>query len=277
LGFWNIELWSRVFSLHEPVLIVAFLDIGQGDSIYIQAPNGRQMLIDGGKSNAVISELRNIMPIGDTSIDVVLATHADADHIGGLPAVITDYDISKIINNSDTNKSTQIFARLQQMSDEERDKDGAEIIHATSGMRIILDPVNNVYFDIYYPATGVTSPDSNDLSIVGRLVYGETEFMLTGDSPISVENKLVTWCRACLASDVLKAGHHGSKTSTSQIFLDAVNPKYAVISAGLNNTYGHPHKEVTDRLEKKEIEIHTTYEEGTVIFVSDGRGVRIKD
>lgn len=264
-------MWSALVGSPQ-LLTVAFLDVGQGDAIFIQTPNGHQMLIDGGRDEMVLNKLQAIMPRGDMSIDVVLATHPDADHIGGLPAVLERYQVAEIIDNGKGGKDTRILDEFNTDITLER----AHYIHAVHGMRMVLDGEHGVYFDVLYPTASSTSPYTNDMSIVGRLVYGQHEFMLTGDSPIAVEQKLVEWCSKCLKSDVLKAGHHGSRTSTGQAFLDAVDPQYVVISSGKDNSYGHPHKEVIDRLVQKGVSIQKTTESGSVVFQSDGEKLRIK-
>jgi competence protein ComEC len=272
LIYWNVYVWSALLGTSQQLLTVAFLDVGQGDSIFIQAPNGHQMLIDGGRDEHILAALQQMMPRGDTDIDVVLATHPDADHIGGLPAVLERYEVTEIIDNGKGGKDTKVFDEFNTDITLEQ----ARYVHAMHGMRVILDREDGVYFDVLYPTASSTSPDTNDMSIVGRLVYGQHEFMLTGDSPTAVESKLVEWCSVCLRSDVLKAGHHGSRTSTGQDFLDAVDPQYVVISAGKDNSYGHPHKEVIDRLLQKGVSIQKTTELGSVVFVSDGEKLWIK-
>lgn len=272
LIYWNVYVWSALLGTSQQLLTVAFLDVGQGDAIFIQAPNGHQMLIDGGRDDQVLAALQQVMPRGDSDIDVVLATHPDADHIGGLPAVLERYEVANIIDNGKGGKDTKISDEFNTDIVLEQ----ASYTHAVSGMRIILDGEHGVYFDVLYPTASSTSLDTNDMSIVGRLVYGQHEFMLTGDAPTVVESKLVEWCSLCLRSDVLKAGHHGSRTSTGNDFLDAVDPQYVVISAGRDNSYGHPHKEVIDRLVEKGVDIQKTTESGSVVFVSDGEKLWIK-
>jgi competence protein ComEC len=269
-----VTVWTDLLDKNDNTLTVAFLDIGQGDAIYIQAPNGTQMLVDGARNDLILDKLNQIMPYGDRSLDIVLATHQDSDHIGGLPYVLEKYEVSKIFDNGKVGKSqTETLKKFEQDISDEIKTAQAEYIHASQGMRIILDKKNNIYFDILYPATNSTSTETNDMSVVGRLVYGETEFILTGDSPIGIEEKLTNWCKECLKSDVLKVGHHGSKTSTNKAFLDAVSPVYAVISAGKDNSYGHPHKTVMDRLRESKIKILETSKIGNIIFESDGKTI----
>ena len=144
-------------------------------------------------------------------------------------------------------------------------------------MRVVLDGKNGVFLEILFPDRDVSGLTTNNGSIVAKLIYGNTSFLLTGDSPKAVESYLVSLDGQSLRSDVLKVGHHGSKTSTGEIFLGYVSPEYAVISSGKNNKYGHPHKETTDALEKFNVSYWKTATAGTVVFRSDGEKVfRVK-
>ena len=247
-------------------LKVVFLDVGQGDSIYIEAPNGRQMLIDGGPDAKLLSSLSRVMPFADRSIDMVLATHPDMDHIGGLPLLLDNYKVASIVENGATSTS-KAFSSLE----DKIIKKKINKIIARRGMHIILDEKKNIYFDILFPDRDILNMDSNDGSIVGKLTYGANSFMLTGDAPIYTEN-LIQWNEkdSTLHSDVLKLGHHGSRTSSSILWLEKVNPKVAIISAGKNNRYGHPHKELLDRLFTLHIPFLSTADLGNIVFKSDG-------
>jgi beta-lactamase superfamily II metal-dependent hydrolase len=255
---------------------VDFLDVGQGDSIYIQAPNGNNILIDGGLDRKVLSSLGNVLPFGNKKIDVVMATHPDADHIGGLPFVFDDYKVSAYVHNGAEGDSN-VWKTLENKIVEEkslapgRAGGQAQRVIAREGMKIILDQNKNVIFEIYSPYMNVNKlSDTNIGSIVGRLTYGSSTFMFTGDAPINVEQNLVKTFGNNLESDVLKAGHHGSKTSSSESFLKAVAPQFAVISVSAKNMYGHPHKNVTDLLDKLGIKTLRTSGEGTVKCESGG-------
>ncbi|MEK7514543.1 MAG: MBL fold metallo-hydrolase, partial [Patescibacteria group bacterium] len=154
---------------------------------------------------------------------------------------------------------TKIFGALKVAVNDE----GLESTIARRGMNITLD--EGVNFLILFPDRDASRMESNEASIVGRLSYGDSSFLLTGDAPISTEHVLLSY-KDSLGSDVLKAGHHGSRTSTSPAFVNVVSPTYAVISAGKDNSYGHPHKEVLDRLMEAGISILSTIEKGTIIF-----------
>lgn len=265
LAIWAVILVYQK-SHHSDYLKVVFLDVGQGDAIYIEAPNGRQMLIDGGPDAKLLSALSEVMPFADRSIDLVLATHGDFDHIGGLPLLFDNYKIKTIIQNGAIS-TTDISSSLE----EKIEKNKINKVTARRGLHIILDQKKNIYFDILYPDRDISSLESNDGSIVGKLVYGDNSFMLTGDATLYVEN-LIEWNEKeeTLQSDVLKLGHHGSRTSSSLLWLEEVNPSVAIISAGKNNKYDHPHKEILDRLSSLSIPYLSTAKVGNIIFKSDG-------
>jgi len=268
----TIFIWGVVlYEDHGGVLTVAFLDIGQGDSIYIEAPNGNQVLIDGGPNKKVLRELGEVMPFYDRSIDVVVATHPDKDHVGGLVSVIENFSVDAVVEPG-VGSDTKIYQSFENVIEEK----GIERVLARRGMIIVLDSKGGVYLHILFPNQDVSLWDTNDASIVAKLVYKDNSFLLTGDSPKGIENYLTYINDSSLESDVLKLGHHGSKTSNSKAFLQAVSPTFAIISAGDDNRYGHPHKEVLDMLEKQNISPLATYDSGTILFKSNGRVITLK-
>lgn len=262
----GILLYAAPPAAAAPFLAVYYLDIGQGDATFIQSKSGTQVLIDGGPDDTVLQRLREVMPRGDTSIDLVVGTHPDKDHIAGLVPVLLRYDVGMILTTENKN-DTQASA----MYDALKEKEGAEIINARRGMTFSLDASTTLR--VLYPDTDPTHMESNTSSIVLQLRYGSSTFLFTGDSPKNIEEYLVGLDGTALRSDVLKVGHHGSRTSSSERFLDAVVPAFAVISAGKNNSYGHPHVEVTDMLFNKHIETFLTAASGTIAFFSDGARV----
>jgi competence protein ComEC len=270
-----IAWWPNLFegnlslgaSACDPVqLCVVFLDVGQGDAIFIQSPSGKQMLIDTGRDSSVLRGLGDVMSFSDRDIDYVLVTHPDADHIGGLAEVLDRFVVSKVIRTENESDSG-----LWNTSERKIEAERAEVSMARRGQTIDLG--SGVRLQILFPDVDPREMESNTASIVARLVYEDTAFMLTGDSPKSIEEYLVLVEGEYLQSDVLKAGHHGSRTSTSEMFLEEVDPDYAVISAGKDNSYGHPHVEVTDALFNHGVETFSTAESGHVVFWSDGRTV----
>lgn len=281
-------IFSAYFAFKEErggILTVAFLDIGQGDAIFIDSPSGNQMLIDGGPGRGILREIGKVMPFYDRSIDVVVATHPDSDHISGLNDVLEKYKVGLFIEpgvEGDTNMYKELKAIVANKN--------IKVVEAKRGM--LVDLGDGIVLQILFPVLDPRGMETNTASIVARLVYGESEFMLTGDSPKNIEEYLVSLeSRECqgqplncldskglpltLESDVLKAGHHGSKTSTGEAFVKAVSPRYAIISAGKDNRYGHPHNEVLDILTNFGAKILRTDLSGRIIFKSDGLNLEV--
>lgn len=263
----NVFIWYAVFP-RAGVLTVSFLDVGQGDAIYIEAPNGRQMLVDGGAGPAVLRELGEVMVFGDRSIDAVIGTHPDKDHIGGLAGVLSRYDVGVFVDPGMPNDTI-----AWRVLEEEIVSRGVPRKIARRGMRI--DMGSGVIVDVLSPERTPRGADTNSASIITKISYGESSFLLTGDAPKKIEERLIALDGVRLESDVLKAGHHGSRTSTSERFLAAVAPSLAVISSGEGNSYGHPHKEVLNLLEAHGVRVLRTDESGRVTFTTDGRTVKL--
>ena len=275
------------------ILTVAFLNIGQGDAIFIEAPSGSQILIDGGPNKSVLRELSKVMPFYDRSIDVVLATHADQDHIGGIPDVLQKYKVDIFMETGVSGESSS-YKELEKIVEEKSQGvplgnfkgEPLKKIFVRRGM--VVDLGNGAMLQILFPDRDPAGMETNTSSIIARLVYGENEFLFTGDSPKSIENYLVSLesqgetlgnsqgLTLGLESDVLKSGHHGSKTSTSPEFVTAVSPEYVVISAGKDNRYGHPHQEVLDIFNSFGAKILRTDLDGRVVFKSDGINLLLK-
>jgi len=251
-------------------LRVTFLDIGQGDAIFIEAPNGNQLLLDGGPNKAVLRELAKVMPFYDRSIDVIMASHPDSDHISGLTDVAERFTVG-LFTFSGAQSDTGAYTDLLHAVDAHHIKK----VVLTRGSRIILAP--DIVVDILYPDRDVAGMDSNSTSLVARLVYGDTSFLFTGDLPSSIENYLVRLDPHDIDVDILKLGHHGSKNSSSPAFLGATSPHYAIISAGKDNKYGHPHKETLDRLAELGIPYLSTIDRGAIMFESDGKTISLEN
>lgn len=274
IGIWAVIIIGTygavlAYISNDAVLRVVFLDVGQGDSIYIEAPNGKQVLIDGGRGSRVLSELAAVMPFLDTTLDVVLITHPDSDHIGGVIEVLEQYDVHAVLMTHATS-STKTYAALVDAIETE----GADVVYVVRGTTVDLGDA--IVLTVLFPEREVLHDDSNSGSVIAQLVYGESEFLFTGDAPSSVEMHMVDVYGNALQSDVLKAGHHGSKTSTAQVFLETVDPDYVVISAGENNRYGHPHDTVVDRITQFGSVMLGTYTSGRVEFISDGRSIEYR-
>ncbi|QQR50674.1 MBL fold metallo-hydrolase [Candidatus Nomurabacteria bacterium] len=250
-------------------LKVAFLDIGQGDAIYIEAPNGNQMIIDGGPGIALMNKLPEVLPWGDKTIDTVVITNPDADHYSGLIPLFEQYAVASVVEPG-TRSETSLYQTLEEHIILEH----VPHLLATRGMEIILDSEKHISYEILFPDRDVSTWETNDGSIVGKLTYGDTSFLLMGDATILTEGIVVAENKNTLDTiDVLKLGHHGSRTSSGNPILTATTPDVAIISAGLNNKYGHPHQEVIDRLLALHIPYLTTFKEGTIICESDSMDI----
>lgn len=254
----------------DGLLKIHFLDVGQGDAIFIESPNGNQVLIDGGPDNKVLTKLSQVMPFFDKTIDLVLLTHAHADHVAGLVGVLERYDIENIVMTNSLYDSGQFRSWLDGVSNE-----GAKIAEALAGRKIDLG--NGVELIILYPfiPQDESKPkDPNEISVVAMLKYKDFEVLLTGDLEQKQEEEILR-NNLNINSDVLKIGHHGSKTSTSGNFLKAISPEVAAISVGLKNRYGHPSPLVIDRLESSDVKYYLTSTKGDIKIISDGSYFKI--
>lgn len=248
------------------ILRVSFLDVGQGDAILIESPIGNQLLIDGGPDKSILSALGRNMPFYDRSIDAVLISHPDLDHIGGIPEVLKKYKVGEYLSSGATS-STNTYVET------ENDLVNKNIYQEQIMSDEIIDLGGGALLKILYPKTEQKGKDTNEYSIVAKLYYGKSTFLFTGDAPTDVEDFLSKTEGKELKSDVLKVAHHGSVNSLSDSFLSAVAPEYSVISAGRNNRYGHPHKEIVNFLNEIKTEILGTYDLGDIIFASDGERI----
>lgn len=260
-------LWLLYISKNQTNLRVDILDVGQGDAILITTPNQTRLLIDTGANQQVLQALGGVLPLHVRNLDAVLLTHPDLDHIGGAVDVFNSYTVPLLLMAS-SSKETDITRAVDEIS--------VERLMLHRGDRIVLDSNHQVYAEVLAPDISWNPEDSNDLSIVLKLVYGKTCFMLTGDASVTVERALVHMYRDTLDCDVLKAGHHGSRTSTSDLFVGHVSPTYGVISSGKDNDFGHPHQEVLDILTTFNVEILRTDQQGSISFISDGKAVSVK-
>lgn len=276
LGF--ICCLSLSSSTSQASLKVSFLDIGQGDAILIQTPNGHDMLIDGGPNDRILEKLSEKMSYFDRHLDIILETHPDADHITGLIPVLKKYDVSNIIT-SPILGHTGIFDELEKHEQEER----ADMYIGERGDEIIFG--DGVQVRVLYPSKNFhgSSKATNDASVSVLVTYGEQSILLTGDLPSEHEGEIVRELMRLEKSasvtqapvTIYKAGHHGSKYSSGDKLLSYIQPNYTVISAGKDNRYGHPNPEAVGRLEKYSHEILSTIDHGTVSFLLDGRHVKL--
>ncbi len=276
LAYLNILAWIVVFDLTQNNLKVVFFDVGQGDSIFIQTPQKHQILIDGGPTSVVLEKLGNEMPFYDRTIDLIILTHPEHDHIGGLIEVLKRYRVENILWTG-VLRDTAEFKEWERLLVEEKN---AVIEIAQAGQRIVYPASTlekTVNMNILYPFENLDKQiikNTNNTSIIIQLIFGENKFLFTGDNYKSVERKLIER-ELLLKSDILKIGHHGSKTSTSEEFIEAVDPEVGVISVGRENSYGHPTPEVLEILKKYGINILRTDELGDIKIISDGQTIKV--
>ena len=264
------SIWTSIIAFSSPdSLRVVFLDVGQGDATLITTPNGRQVLIDAGAKNNLGTQLARYMRLTDRSLDLVIMTHPDLDHVGGMVSLIDRYDID-LIMHSGLLAGAPIYAAIAERITQKEIK----TITAEAGQIVTLD--DGVYLEIYSPYSGFESLEANDFSIIARLIYGDTSIMLMGDATKINEYEIIDTYGEHLQSDILKVGHHGSQTSSSDQFIKTVSPQYAIISAGCNNRFGHPHGQVLATLFTYQVEIFDTCNDGDIIFESEGEIWHIK-
>jgi len=240
-------------------LEVVFLDVGQGDSILIQKGT-KQILIDGGPNGKTeLAKLGKYLPYFDREIEVVVATHPDRDHIGGLVDVAKNFKIGKVLTTG-AEKDTAVFKEWKDI----REYDRIETLAAARGDEVDF---GDAKMWIISPGSSVDAAagDANNQSVVARLNYGESSFLFTGDIESPAEKEILAGGEN-IDVDVLKVAHHGSKYSSSEEFLDVTSPETAVISVGANNAYGHPTEAVLDALKKRNIQVLRTDELGDIRF-----------
>lgn len=273
LSLLTLSLWSTVLYLPDPnQLKVYFLDVGQGDSALIRTPSGNDILIDGGPDATVLERVGEKMGFFDRSIDLVISTHPDKDHLAGLVDVLDRYDVGAVLATGVRHETT-LFHRWEQKLKEKN----IPVIVAKRGLWSEISP--GVALLIFAPdgdVNGQTMEKTNNTGIVAKLVYGKTSYLFTADIEQPVEETLMR-SRLNLDADVLKVAHHGSKTSSSEGFLAATSPDTAVISVGKNNSYGHPHAEVIERLKAHDLQILRTDLNGTIQITTDGKVLRVYD
>ncbi|WP_256760291.1 MBL fold metallo-hydrolase [Cohnella sp. WQ 127256] len=241
-------------------LSVYFLNVGQGDATYIKTAAGDDILIDAGKNDAGDIVVNYLKQLGVDDIEILISTHPDADHVGGLDTVLEKFKVKavyapKVSHTTDTFKDFLLAVK----------KEGLTIKEAKAGVTL---PLKGVTAKFVGP-TKSYGDDLNDWSAVLHLAYGSNSFLFTGDAEKKAENDMIA-AKETLKADVLKAGHHGSVSSTSAAFLKAVAPKYAIISVGKNNSYGHPAATILNRLKTAKVTTYRTDLNGTVTAVSDG-------
>ncbi|MWV45018.1 MBL fold metallo-hydrolase [Paenibacillus sp. HJL G12] len=246
-------------------LKVYFLDVGQGASQLLVTPSGKTMLIDAGNNDKEQTMLDYMKKYHISKLDVVIGTHPDADHIGGLDKVIDQIPVETIYMPKVQSNTKTFESLLNSIKNK-----GLKVKTAKAGLSWDLD--DQVHVDMLAPKG--TYEDTNNMSAVVKVTYGRHSFLLTGDAEAESEKAMLA-SGADLQADVMLVGHHGSNSSTTLNFLKQVNPKYAVIQVGKDNKYGHPKSAILNRLQKQGVEVYRNDKQGTIEITTDGKSIHI--
>ena len=274
IGLAAALIWTAALTVEDGRLHVVFADVGNGDSVLIVSPAGRQVLVDGGpKPQDATRLLGSALPFWDRSLDMVVLTHGHADHIAGLLEVLRRYDVGHVIEREAGHTSPDYLSWKQAV-----EKEGSVVTEARAGQ--VIDLGDGAFIEVVHPPVTLmagTESDLNNASIVLRVVYGDVSFLLTGDIFVEAERNMLS--RGMDArSTVLKVPHHGSRTSSSPEFIEQVSPSVAVISVGADNRFGHPHAEALEVLRRyaPQARVMTTRDRGTIRFVTDGTTLSVE-
>ncbi|MGN0144247.1 MAG: ComEC/Rec2 family competence protein [Clostridium sp.] len=250
----------------EGTLEVSYLDVGQGDSAYIRV-NDFDILIDAGPRSDSDKLIEQLKAKNIDDFEMVIATHPHEDHIGGMVKVFEEYDV-KSFYMPEVTHTTKTFENMVNAVA----KEGIKIQKIKEGMKFDLG--SGAKIDVYSPIYE-SYEEFNDYSPIMKLTFGETELIFTGDAEAHAEADVVAKYPNDLKADVLKFGHHGSSTSSTDEFLQSVSPEYGIISCGVDNKYGHPHKETLSKINKYNIKSYRTDTQGQITLKSDGKNISI--
>ncbi|OGJ64460.1 hypothetical protein A3C37_05265 [Candidatus Peribacteria bacterium RIFCSPHIGHO2_02_FULL_53_20] len=261
LGFFSLFA-QEIHTLPDGHLHTYILDVGQGDSILLVSPSGKQILVDGGPDLSALQGIGNHMSFFDRTIELLILTHPDLDHIAALPEIVERYKVGAILLSGIDTPQPQYQRLLARIA-----KQKIPVIIADPGKDIVFE--DGLILDVVWPPRntfGIQPKKVNDTSVVLRAIYGSSSILLTGDIEEPAERAILK-TGADLQSTILKIAHHGSRTSTSTGFLLAVHPEAAVISVGKDNMFGHPHWAVMERLKRQRMRIQRTDQEGEISLV----------
>jgi len=254
----------------DGLLHIFVLNVGQGDAILIRTPNGTNVLIDGSVGNTVISELGDVLPYFDRTIDYVILTHPDRDHLEGLIAVAKRMSIGRFYLNGAVRDNFLVKDLLETLKLQK-----IPVVLTDATKDILLE--DGTFFDFIYPfQLPLDKKDAlNNTSIVIKMSYGTTSILFTGDIEAPTEKEIIA-AKANIKTDILKVAHHGSRSSSIDEFLDLAQPKLALISVGQGNSFGHPHKETLDNLSERKIKVHRTDLEGRIEVIISPTTFRLR-
>ncbi|WP_090089485.1 MBL fold metallo-hydrolase [Clostridium uliginosum] len=261
VGCTNENSKKSIQNSNSNEMLVHFIDVGQGDSMLIQA-NGKNLLIDSGPKTGKDNLLNYLKSLNISKLDYVIATHPHEDHIGNMADIIKKYDVSNFYAPKVEHTSKTFEKMIESLQSKNLKinviKKGVDSINLGKGTKVtVFSPTQDSYEEL------------NNYSPVMKIEYGKTSFLFTGDAEKEVEKEILN-NNDDIESDVLKLGHHGSSTSTTKNFLKKVNPSLGVICVGNNNTYNHPNKDTISRLKDNNVTIYQTNKEGTIVLSSNG-------
>lgn len=254
---------------HAPVwaesLKLFFLDVGKGDAIYIETPDTQRILIDTGNLISGYKVVQFLKKRGIKKLDILIITHPHPDHAGGVFHILQQikanalYDNGQELDNDSDYDIYRWYNSIYRNGNYRALKAGDSI------------PMGKVVINILWPYRFTS--DWNENTLVLKIIYGETSFILMGDANTGIEKSLLKTSTG-LKANLLKTGHHGAKDASSEEFIKAVSPEYAVISADKNNAQGDPESDVTERLKNNGVKIFSTYRDGDIAFESDGKKIK---
>ncbi|WP_221372362.1 ComEC/Rec2 family competence protein [Clostridium perfringens] len=263
-GYFGIDLTQDSKVPKDSQLMISYIDVGQGDAAYIKV-NGNDILIDAGPRSNSKELLEQLKAKNIDDFELVIATHPHEDHIGGMVDVFKEYEVKAFYSPKITHTTKTYENLVKAVKDE-----GLKTKELKSGM--VIDLGEGAKFEVFTPQKSEYE-ELNDYSPIMKLSFGDTSYLFTGDAEKLAEEEALAKYKTSLDSDVIKFGHHGSSSSSSNAFIEAVSPKYGIISCAKDNKYGHPHRETLDIIKKYNIKTFRTDTDGEIILTSDGKSI----
>ncbi|XZN27738.1 ComEC/Rec2 family competence protein [Clostridium perfringens] len=263
-GYFGIDLTQDSKVPKDSELMISYMDVGQGDAAYIKV-NGNDILIDAGPRSNSKELLEQLKAKNIDDFELVIATHPHEDHIGGMVDVFKEYEVKAFYSPKITHTTKTYENLVKAVKDE-----GLKTKELKGGM--VIDLGEGTKFEVFTPQKSEYE-ELNDYSPIMKLSFGDTSYLFTGDAEKLAEEEALAKYKTSLNSDVIKFGHHGSSSSSSNAFIEAVSPKYGIISCAKDNKYGHPHRETLDIIKKYNIKTFRTDTDGEIILTSDGKSI----
>ncbi|MGU9408618.1 ComEC/Rec2 family competence protein [Clostridium perfringens] len=263
-GYFGIDLTQDSKVPKDSELMISYMDVGQGDAAYIKV-NGNDILIDAGPRINSKELLEQLKAKNIDDFELVIATHPHEDHIGGMVDVFKEYEVKAFYSPKITHTTKTYENLVKAVKDE-----GLKTKELKGGM--VIDLGEGAKFEVFTPQKSEYE-ELNDYSPIMKLSFGDTSYLFTGDAEKLAEEEALAKYKNSLDSDVIKFGHHGSSSSSSNAFIEAVSPKYGIISCAKDNKYGHPHRETLDIIKKYNIKTFRTDTDGEIILTSDGKSI----